>query len=216
MSCTSLRNSAIDANPQARSLSSGRTHSLALLIPGATNPYFFDLIRGTQTEAKVRGYRHMLVDTEASAELEEQHLQELAASVDGVVLTGSRLSDERIVYIAQGLPMVVVNREIEGVPSVVVDTSTAVTQALNYLASLGHSRVAFLGGPITSWSSQQALGGVGEGRGQIGNRVPQSRAFRRDAIRARRPPTLPCITKRRRACSSTTCWLLPASSVSPS
>ena len=49
-------------NLQARSLSSGKTHSLALLIPGATNPYFFDLIRGTQIEAKVRGYRHMLVE----------------------------------------------------------------------------------------------------------------------------------------------------------
>lgn len=142
-------------NPQARSLSSGRTHSLALLIPGATNPYFFDLIRGTQIEAKVRGYRHMLVDTEGTAELEDQYLQELAASVDGVVLAGSRLTDERIVEIAAGLPMVVVNREIEGVPSVVVDTSTAVTQALNYLASLGHSRVAFLGGPITSWSNRK-------------------------------------------------------------
>lgn len=142
-------------NPQARSLSSGRTHSLALVIPGATNPYFFDLIRGTQIEAKVRGYRHMLVDTEALPELEEQYLQELSASVDGVVLAGSRLSDARIVEIAEKLPMVVVNREIEGVPSVVIDTSIAVTQALNYLASLGHSRVAFLGGPISSWSSRR-------------------------------------------------------------
>jgi DNA-binding LacI/PurR family transcriptional regulator len=142
-------------NPQARSLSSGRTYSLALLIPGVTNPYFFDLIRGTQVEAKVRGYRHMLVDTEASAELEEEYLQELAGAVDGVVIAGSRLSDERIVEISKSLPMVVVNREINDVSSVVVDTSTAVTQALNYLASLGHSRLAFLGGPVTSWSNRK-------------------------------------------------------------
>lgn len=142
-------------NPQARSLASGRTNSLALLIPGATNPYFFDLIRGTQIEAKVRGYRHMLVDTEGLAELEDQYLQELTGSVDGVVLAGSRLPDERVFEIAADLPMVVVNREIEGVPSVVVDTSTAATQALNYLVSLGHTRVAFLGGPITSWSSRK-------------------------------------------------------------
>lgn len=142
-------------NLQARSLSSGKTHSLALLIPGVTNPYFFDLIRGTQIEAKVRGYRHMLVDTEGSVELEDQYLQELAGTVDGVVITGSRLSDERLSEIAETLPMVIVNREIEGIPSVVVDTSTAVTQALNYLASLGHSRVAFLGGPISSWSSKR-------------------------------------------------------------
>lgn len=142
-------------NQQARSLSSGRTHSLALLIPGATNPYFFDLIRGTQIEAKVRGYRHMLVDTEGVAELENQYLRELATSVDGVVLAGSRLTDERLSEIAAHLPMVVVNREVEGVPSVVVDTSTAVTQALDYLVSMGHSRVAFLGGPVSSWSSRK-------------------------------------------------------------
>ena len=142
-------------NPQARSLTSGRTQSMALLIPGATNPYFFDLIRGTQVEAKVRGYRHMLVDTEASAEIEERYLAELPASVDGVVIAGSRLSDERLVEISRRLPIVVVNREIEGVQSVVVDTSTASAQALDYLASLGHRRVAFLGGPVSSWSSQR-------------------------------------------------------------
>lgn len=143
------------ANPQARSLTSGRTHSMALIIPGVTNPYFFDLIRGTQAEAKVRGYRHMLVDTEGSAEIEERALAELSGSVDGVVLAGSRLSDDRLILISKRLPMVVVNREIEGVPSVVVDTSTAVVQALDYLASLGHRRVGFLGGPESSWSSKR-------------------------------------------------------------
>jgi DNA-binding LacI/PurR family transcriptional regulator len=142
-------------NPQARSLTSGRTHSMALLIPGATNPYFFDLIRGTQIEAKVRGYRHMLVDTEASAEIEAAVLAELPRVVDGVVLTGSRLSDSQLLDVSRRIPLVVVNREIEGVQSVVVDTSAAVTQALTYLASLGHTRTVFLGGPADSWSSRR-------------------------------------------------------------
>ncbi|HMR33212.1 MAG TPA: LacI family DNA-binding transcriptional regulator [Geminicoccaceae bacterium] len=152
-------------NPQARSLTSGRTHSIALLIPAATNPYFFDLIRGTQAQAKASGYRHMLVDTEESAEIEAATLAELASSVDGVVLTGSRLSDARLVEIAARLPMVVVNREIDGIPSVIVDTSTAIGEALEYLVSLGHGRVAFLAGPATSWSSRrrwQALGAAAD------------------------------------------------------
>jgi LacI family transcriptional regulator len=143
------------ANPQARSLTSGRTQSLALLIPGATNPYFFDLIRGTQTEAKTRGYRHMLVDTEASAENEATALAELSRVVDGVVVAGSRLSDSQLFDVSQRIPLVAVNREIEGVQSVVVDTSAAVTQALNYLASLGHTRTVFLAGPTGSWSSER-------------------------------------------------------------
>ena len=58
-------------NTQARSLTSGRTQSIALLIPDVTNPYFFDMIRGTQAQAKARGYHHMLVDTEASLSVEE-------------------------------------------------------------------------------------------------------------------------------------------------
>jgi LacI family transcriptional regulator len=142
-------------NPQARSLTSGRTHSMALLIPGVTNPYFFDLIRGTQAQAKARGYRHMLVDTEESAEIEATALAELSASVDGVVLTGSRLSDGQLLDISSRLPLVVVNREIDGVASVIVDTSAAIGEALEYLASLGHARMAFLAGPASSWSSRR-------------------------------------------------------------
>ncbi len=140
-------------NTQARSLASGRTLSMALLIPDVTNPYFFDIIRGTQAQAKARGYRHMLVDTEASREIEARAVAELQASVDGVVLAGSRLTDQQITQAARRLPIVVVNREIEGIPSVVVDTSTGVAEALDYLVSLGHTRIAFLAGPALSWSS---------------------------------------------------------------
>lgn len=140
-------------NPQARSLTSGRTHSIALLIPDVTNPYFFDLIRGTQAQAKARGYRHMLVDTEASEEKEAAAFDELATTVDGIVLTGSRRTDAELAEVAARMPTVVVNREIEGIPSVVIDTSTGVVQALDYLVSLGHTRTAFLAGPTSSWSS---------------------------------------------------------------
>ena len=155
-------------NPQARSLTSGRTHSMALLIPGATNPYFFDLIRGTQVEAKVRSYRHMLVDTEASAEIEATVLAELPRVVDGVVLAGSRLSDNQLLEVSRRIPLVVVNREIENVQSVVVDTSAAVTQALQYLASLGHTRTVFLSGPTHSWSSQRRWEALQEAAAQLG------------------------------------------------
>ncbi len=140
-------------NTQARSLTSGRTESMALLIPDVTNPYFFDMIRGTQAQAKVHGYRHVLVDTEASREIEVRAIAELRAAVDGVVLAGSQLTDQQIVALSRQLALVVVNREIDGIPSVVVDTSAGVAEALDYLVSLGHARIAFLAGPASSWSN---------------------------------------------------------------
>ena len=126
---------------------------MALLIPDVTNPYFFDMIRGTQAQAKVRGYRHILVDTEASREIEARAVAELRAAVDGVVLAGSRLTDQEIIALSKQLSLVVVNREIDGIPSVVVDTSAGVAEALDYLVSLGHRALAFLAGPASSWSS---------------------------------------------------------------
>ncbi len=142
-------------NPQARSLTSGRTSRAALLIPDITNPFFFGLVRGMQAEAKSRGYRQLLVDTEESAELEAAYLAELPASVDGVVVAASRLSDPQLQEAAESLPMVVINRDVPSLPAVIIDTPAGVVQALEHLVSLGHTEVAFAGGPATSWSSRK-------------------------------------------------------------
>lgn len=142
-------------NLHARSLISGKTRSIALVVPGVPNPYFFDIIRGTQTQVKKRQYRHILIDTEESEDIETAALEELVDTVDGVVLAGSRLPDEHLHAFAERLPMVVLNREIEGVPSVIVDTVGAHAEALEYLVSLGHTHIAYIAGPAHSWSSNR-------------------------------------------------------------
>jgi LacI family repressor for deo operon, udp, cdd, tsx, nupC, and nupG len=142
-------------NPQARSLTSGRTLNLALFIPDITNPSFFDLIRGAQAEASARGYRLLLVDTEASASAEARAFADLSTSVDGVIAPASRLSDEQLHDIGQRIPLVVINREVEGLQSVLIDTASGMVHALEHLVSLGHRHVAYLSGPDRSWSNQR-------------------------------------------------------------
>ncbi|NUS36143.1 MAG: LacI family DNA-binding transcriptional regulator, partial [Pseudarthrobacter sp.] len=51
---------------QARGLSSGRTNAVAVLVPDITNPFYFDIIRGTQHQLKAAGVTQLLVDTEES------------------------------------------------------------------------------------------------------------------------------------------------------
>jgi len=142
-------------NPQARSLTSGRTHNVALLIPDITNPFFFGLFRGTQAQARARGYFQLVVNTEESASVEASYLAELAKSVDGVIVAASRLSDSELVTASSSLPIVTINRDIEGVPSVVIDTPRAMGNVLDHLVSLGHASVAYAAGPVTSWSSSR-------------------------------------------------------------
>ncbi|KQO62795.1 LacI family DNA-binding transcriptional regulator [Curtobacterium sp. Leaf261] len=158
-------------NSQARALTSGRTRAVAVLVSDITNPFYFDVIRGTQHQLAGAGWTQLLVDTEESADAELRALTALATKADGAVLTASRLSDVQIAKIAERTPLVVVNRRPSGVPSVLIDTPGGVEQALEHLVSLGHHDVLYVSGPDTSWSNQRrwrAL--VGAGR-RLGVRV---------------------------------------------
>lgn len=142
---------------QARALSSGRTGAVAVLVPDATNPFYFDIIRGTQHQLKASGYTQLLVDTEESAEVEAEALNKLRQSCDGVVLAASRLSDEQILELSLQKPIVTINRGVPEVPTVIIDTPQSVSQALEHLVSLGHQHVAYLAGPVGSWSNARRL-----------------------------------------------------------
>lgn len=140
-------------SPIARALPSGRTTNLGLLVPDITNPYFFDLIRGAERQAAAAGYTLLLADTEESGEVEGTLVQRLSRSVDGLILGASRLADSRLEETAAQTPLVVVNRKVDPIPQVIIDSAHGIRQAAEHLASLGHRRIAYLSGPRASWQS---------------------------------------------------------------
>lgn len=154
-------------NPRARSLLSGRTDTLALLIPDITNPFFFDVIRGTQSQSAAAGYSLLLVDTQESTEVEARNLTQLQKSVDGLILAATRLSDEALAQ-AREIPIVALNRNTRGVPTVVIDSAEGTVQAVEHLASLGHRSLAYAGGPAGSWSNGQRWRAVRTATARLG------------------------------------------------
>ena len=141
-------------NPHARALPTGRTKNLALLVPDITNPHFFDLIRGAERQARTAGYTLVLGDSEESPDRELRHIERLAPAVDGFLLAASRLPDARLREVAARHALCLVNRELEGIPSVVTDQFDGSRQIVEHLASLGHRSVAYLSGPRHSWLGQ--------------------------------------------------------------
>jgi LacI family repressor for deo operon, udp, cdd, tsx, nupC, and nupG len=139
---------------QARGLSSGRTNAVAVLVPDITNPFYFDIIRGTQHQLKAAGFTQLLVDTEESSEMELEALHKMSRSADGFILAASRLTDLQLAEVSRTQPLVTINRASTSAPAVVIDTPSAIIQALEHLASLGHHRVCYVSGPPTSWSNQ--------------------------------------------------------------
>src|SRR5947209_9233245 len=140
------------ANPLARALSTARSRMLALVVSDVANPFYSEIIRGAQAAAAQAGYTLLLADAQESDRVERAALERVLPSVDGVVLGGSRMSDSAIRMIAKQKPVVVLNRAVVDVPSVVPDNAGGMRRALEHLTSLGHDGVLYVAGPEASWA----------------------------------------------------------------
>ena len=127
---------------------------VALLVPDVTNPFFFDIIRSTQEQLRIAGFMQLLIDTGESGRNEAETLAQLEGVVDGVILTATRLETPVLLEAAARLPLTIINRRHEDIPSVLIDIRTGVMQAVDHLKALGHQVIAFVSGPPESWQNR--------------------------------------------------------------
>lgn len=139
-------------NPVARAISTGRSSMIALIISDITNPFYFAIIRGAEAAAAEAGYTMVLADAQESDRLEREALERSQSMVDGIVLGSTRMTDSAIGMAAKQKPMVVLNRAVSDVPSVVTDIPRGVRRALEHLGELGHRSVTYVSGPEASWT----------------------------------------------------------------
>ena len=147
-------------NPFARALPTGKTNTFGLIVADITNPTFFDIIRGAETTATDRDYTLVLAESAESPATELTAARRLMATVDGLILASPRMDDDNIRALARDKPVVVINREVEGVPCVVPDVHKGLSEAVRSLAGNGHRRIAYVAGPPESWMSERRWEGV--------------------------------------------------------
>jgi DNA-binding LacI/PurR family transcriptional regulator len=139
-------------NSLAQALPTGRTSMIALAISDITNPFYNEIIRGAQVAATEAGYTILLADTQESGAVEREALERAMAMVDGIVLATTRMSDSAIRVLAKQRPVIVLNRAVSDVPSVVTDNPRGMRRAVEHLAELGHQRITYVAGPEASWT----------------------------------------------------------------
>jgi len=147
-------------NPAARAMGSGRTDTIALLVPDITNPFFSGIIKGAERAVGAAGKTLVLGDTEESPAVEARLLERLGPAVDGFVLAAPRLPDADVRRAATLNRVVLLNRVVSDVACVVADYESATRQVVDHLASLGHRELVFLAGPAESWSGAQRWAGL--------------------------------------------------------
>ncbi|MFH5877245.1 LacI family DNA-binding transcriptional regulator [Arthrobacter sp. NA-172] len=147
-------------NPFARALPTGKTSTFGLIVADITNPTFFDILRGAQAAASVRDYTLVLAESAESAVTEVTAARRVMATAEGLILASPRMDDDEIRALAADKPVVVINREVKGVPCVIPDVRKGIGEAVRSLAAAGHEKLAFVAGPPGSWMSAHRWAGM--------------------------------------------------------
>lgn len=142
-------------NRAARGLITGRTSCIGLVVPDLENPYFGAISKGVQARARAAGYAVFIADTDEDPGMELEAVGNLTRQVDGVILCSARSSEAAVRTLAEGGPLVLVHREISGIPSIAYDNAGGLRSLMSHLVALGHRRIAYAGGPAASFSSGQ-------------------------------------------------------------
>lgn len=127
------------------------TRLLAVMVSDIANPFYSQLVRGAQVAAAEADYEILLADARESATRERSALARLLPVIEGVMIASSRMPDSSLRMIAKQKPLVVINRELRDVPSVISDNPGGVKAAIELLTGLGHDSVVYVAGPEASW-----------------------------------------------------------------
>jgi DNA-binding LacI/PurR family transcriptional regulator len=139
----------------ARALSGGRSGVLGLVVdrPARTlgvEPYYMQLISGIEGELSSRDIGLLLqVTDDPEAEQAAYRRWWAERRVDGVFVVDLAVGDERTRLLAEiGMPAIVVGGpdHLAGLPGLWNDERTAVRSVVEYLAALGHRRIARVAG----------------------------------------------------------------------
>jgi DNA-binding LacI/PurR family transcriptional regulator len=140
-------------NPLAQALRGARTMLLGVIVGDITDPFYAGVIEAISVAARGNAYNVVLGHAhgrpneaiELRAVLETRHC-------DAIILLGdmsgqpgmvAELGEARVPTVSLGRGV----RHDDGMPSVDVDNQHGIFAAMDYLVTLGHERIAHIGGP---------------------------------------------------------------------
>ncbi len=136
----------------ARSMIKKETKTIGLIVPQLSNEYWALLAEVMQEKLWDMGYSLIACSTQNNVEKEQAFLKTLLEKkVDGIIYGSTSFSAEDMSPLQalreREIPVVSMTQRIPGVNCVVGDHLQGAKDAVEHLISLGHQRIAYLGGP---------------------------------------------------------------------
>ena len=143
-------------NSLARSLISGRTKKVGIVITTLLNPFYAAVVTGIESVLASRGYTLALYNSNEDPKKEREAILTLIEQrVDGLILAPVEYESENIKYLIEHqIPFVLVARRVKesNVNFVVADDFKVGKIATEHLLEKGHRKILFL----NSWKSSSA------------------------------------------------------------
>jgi len=141
-------------NLAARSLVTGRTYLVGLVVPDLLHPFFAEIAKSLSDILRRNGYYLIISSSEEDPDLEEQAINQLLARrLDTLIIASCRSTVDLFFRIEkQTTPYVLIDRSLPGLSAnfVGVDDEAVGILATRHLIEIGCKRIAHIRGPQTS------------------------------------------------------------------
>jgi LacI family transcriptional regulator len=149
-------------NLAARSLVTGRTYLVGLVVPDLLHPFFAEIAKSLSDVLRESGYYLIVSSSEEDPNLEEQEINHLLARrLDTLIIASCRSTVDLFFRIEkQKTPYVLIDRNLPGLSAnfVGVDDEAVGMLATGHLIDIGCKRIAHIRGPETSPSIRRMEG----------------------------------------------------------
>jgi LacI family transcriptional regulator, galactose operon repressor len=141
-------------NLAARSLVTGRTYLVGLVVPDLLHPFFAEIAKALSEVLRKSGYYLIVTSSDEDPDLEEQEISQLLArQLDTLIIASCRSTVDVFFRIEKHkTPYVLIDRRLPGLASnfVGVDDENVGRLATQHLIDIGCKRIAHIHGPETS------------------------------------------------------------------
>lgn len=146
----------------ARSLITSKTHTIGVLLPDIYGEFFSDVIRGLDQTAQAGGF-HLLLSGSHNGKPEiEAAMRAMRGRVDGMIAMSPHLDAETLFEnLPASVPVVLLSCAMrdDDYHVITIDNARGVREMIQYLASLGHQRIAIIKGPDGNYDAAERLRG---------------------------------------------------------
>ena len=132
-------------NHFAANLRSGKSNSIALIVPSLSNPFFANMVSEINTEIRKQGYLTIIGNSDEDVEVEKMIVEQLwARNIEGLIIAPCGNESDHIKSLHDsGLPIVCVDRYFQNldIPYVSTDNYLGAQIATKHLIENGHTHI---------------------------------------------------------------------------